>query len=110
MTLNFGALNPITRSGEQRLALPEPESVGPDLGSPMLTPTEEDQELPISIATVERLADGAHPRFALRARGFLAQLQPGDEVVEFCTARRTWQALCGRAGCRIIRKGTVWRT
>lgn len=34
-------------------------------------------------------------------------LQPGDELWEFCSPPDTWQNLCGRKGIAIVRDGTI---
>ena len=36
-----------------------------------------------------------------------AQMQPGDELWEFCSARDSWAALMGRAGYELRRDGVV---
>lgn len=36
-----------------------------------------------------------------------AQMQPGDELWEVCSARASWDALMGRAGYELRRNGVV---
>jgi len=36
-----------------------------------------------------------------------AQMRPGDELWEFCSARASWDALMGRAGYELRRNGRV---
>ena len=36
----------------------------------------------------------------------LAQMQPGDELREFCSSPESWQHLAGRAGSALVRGGS----
>jgi len=36
-----------------------------------------------------------------------AQMQPGDELWEYCTDRESWQQLMGSAGIELVRDGNV---
>ncbi len=38
-------------------------------------------------------------------RAILAQMQPGDELREFCSSPESWQHLAGRAGIALVRAG-----
>ncbi len=74
----------------------------------MLEPSEVDSRQPVSLEEIERLGEGSRtPRFATECRTFVAAYETGDEVVEFCTAMKSWNLGNGRAGYWLIRNGFV---
>lgn len=38
---------------------------------------------------------------------FKGMIQPGDELWEFCSDKRSWQQMAGRAGYCIVRNGEI---
>ena len=36
-----------------------------------------------------------------------AQIEPGDELWEFCSSRESWEGMCGREGIQLVRAGEV---
>ena len=42
--------------------------------------------------------------------GLKAQMQPGDELWEFCSPRSDWNAFMGVAGYELVRDGVVMAT
>jgi hypothetical protein len=48
-------------------------------------------------------ANKLNPRWG----SFKAQIEPGDELWEYCSPMESWEARCGRAGFAILRDGKV---
>ena len=101
----------------------------------MLIPNERDQRRRVSVAEAEAdyyaevrqlfgSAPGRQDRNESHARtlqkpfGFQneqwealkAQMQPGDELWEFCSPKASWDALMGVAGYELVRGGAVIAT
>jgi len=47
------------------------------------------------------------PRWEAKWESFKAQMLDGDELVEFCSDRRSWEMLMGCAGYELVRDGKV---
>src|SRR5262249_56287630 len=87
----------------------------------MLVPSDTDQRRRITVAEAEaeHTPTGQDPervrRFPELAKPFgfqnglwealQAQMQPGDELWEYCTDRESWQQLMGSAGVGLVRGG-----
>lgn len=77
----------------------------------MLRPTDEHQQRRASIEELDQLiAKATNPQFVEVCIEFKAKVQEGDEVWEFCTDRRSWDYLAGRAGYLITRNGETIAT
>lgn len=42
-----------------------------------------------------------------RWRSLIVKMQAGDELWEFCTSQKSWEAMAGRAGIALVRDGKV---
>jgi len=74
----------------------------------MLKPNEEDQTQPATLAEIDALiATSPSPEFVAACRAFRKEIQPGDEILEFCTSLPSWQQMMGRQGYLLRRDGEV---
>jgi hypothetical protein len=64
----------------------------------------------LTSTTDVRKAEALRKTFGLQHEqweAFKSQIQPGDELWEFCSAQATWSARMGRAGYELLRDGVV---
>ncbi len=73
-----------------------------------LIPTDRDSSRKVSLDVVGTLLKTtSNPRFAGECQAFVDAFQPGDEVVEFCSAKIAWRQGTGWSGYRLVRSGEV---
>jgi hypothetical protein len=73
-----------------------------------LIPTDRETSREVSIDAVRALMAGTkNPRFEIECRSFINGFEPGDQVVEFCSAQKEWRIGMGWSGYSLIRAGEL---
>ena len=73
-----------------------------------LSPAESEVRRPVSLETVRSRGNASRSqKFKAECLSFVSLAQSSDQIVEFCTAKDSWNQGMGSAGYELLRNGVV---